>query len=100
MWSSGQRARLMLQRVRIPLKPTVFSVKFVFGKKKLKRGQGWPIFEKSFIALIPCERLEFSFPEFLVKIRAQVDLLGQEDESVDLADGGAVKEVVDTSGHT
>ena len=43
-WSSGQPSTPIIL-VRIPLTPTVFSVKFVFEKNenKQKRGRGWPI---------------------------------------------------------
>ena len=46
-WSAGSPSTTMI-RVRIPLMPTVFSVKYVFEKnenKKIERPV-WPIFLK------------------------------------------------------
>ena len=43
-WSVCSPSTLTIQ-VQIPLKPAVFSVKFVFEKNRIqrKRGRGWPI---------------------------------------------------------
>ncbi len=40
---------------------------------------------------------ELAFPELCVEVRAEVDLLRQEEEAVVAADGGAVEEEVDAA---
>lgn len=48
----------------------------------------------------PGKRVKLPFPELGVKVRAQVDLLRQEDEAVGSADGGAIEEVVNAAGNS
>ena len=48
-WSTYSPPSIPTIRVQIPLKPTVFSVKFVLAKNEMKekRGRDWPIFWKN-----------------------------------------------------